>query len=293
MQERADLVSALEAVWSEIENTGAAGRSYVNLRRLPQEAIVQLLAQPRGRTACLALLETAFPNAAGEIQQRLAIMALWPSSAVPQLLSWLPHDPLSDVITQLEAQIQEYRAADSWFEPIVAPLSTGITEPFDRVAVSATGKGQNIPWHLIVQKAGWFDPEKTALPVIHVPGLAMLLFNDDAGLSNLPWQNVIDLAEHFKIKELDDIPQDSLQVLSRMPTRAGTEPLVVGDPSLDFPDAEDETAFLMTNFYTLLKTKFDASEALASAMHMVRRQPGWDDPYYWAGFVTFQRGMAD
>ncbi len=78
MEERADLISALEDVWNEVEATGHEGRTYVNLRRLPHEAIIQLLSKARGATACVSLLETTFPNSAGQNQRRLAIMALWP-----------------------------------------------------------------------------------------------------------------------------------------------------------------------------------------------------------------------
>ena len=46
LKERADLVSALEEVWKKIEDTGHEGRSYVNPRKSPQEAIVQLLNKP-------------------------------------------------------------------------------------------------------------------------------------------------------------------------------------------------------------------------------------------------------
>ena len=60
-----------------------------------------------------------------------------------------------------------------------------------------------------------------------------------------------------------------------------------------WPVDDAATAFLMTGFYKALQTGLDVPEALASATQMVRQQPGWDDPYYWAGFVTFQRGISD
>jgi CHAT domain-containing protein len=60
-----------------------------------------------------------------------------------------------------------------------------------------------------------------------------------------------------------------------------------------WPVDDAATAFLMTSFYRALQTGLDVPQALVSAMSTVREQPGWDDPYYWAGFVIFQRGTGD
>ncbi len=324
-------------------------------------------------------------------------------------MSWLLNDPLSDINIQLARQIQEYRVTDLAFELILTPLSIEIPEVLGGVTVSATRQGQNIPWHLVVQKAGWFSPENMPLPVILVPGLGTLLFDEDFG-PHLPWHSIIDYEKHFALEELpDNFDKDAIQILGRMPINASTTPLVVGNPSWDLPDAESEatkvgdtlnvrpligenatiaavrnalssasfihlathavfhatsplesqiklfdgelsvgdllgvwstaklivlsacesgsgkplaggeisslatvllragvrsvvaslwpvddaaTAFLMTKFHAALQTNIDVPEALASAMHIVRNEPGWDDPFYWAGFVTFQRGMA-
>ena len=164
-------------------------------------------------------------------------MALWPSSKIPQLLSWLPNDPLSDVVTQLALGIQEYQVSDTWFESIITHLSTDIPEVLRRVVVSPTRQGQNIPWHLIIQRDGWLSPEKRPLSVILVPGLAMLLFDED---SDLLWQNIINPGQYFGVEGFDDVDQDAIQVLLRMSSHASTSPLVVGNPSLDLPDAEGE-----------------------------------------------------
>ncbi len=46
------------------------------------------------------------------------------------------------------------------------------------------------------------------------------------------------------------------------------------------------TAELMKAFYhALLKDRFSPAAALRSAQQSIRRQPGWEPPYYWAGFV--------
>jgi hypothetical protein len=107
---------------------------------------------------------------------------------------------------------------------------------------SATPAGQNIPWHLVLEKAGWRSRDGQPPLVVLVPGLAMLLFDAETTPSGSRWHNVIDYWKSYKgmIKDLDD--WDAIQVLDRMPSRATGAPLVVGNPAIDLPDAEDEAA---------------------------------------------------
>lgn len=407
MKQRYELVSSLENTWREIEATGHDGISYVKLRKSPHEAIIQLLGSSRGKTACLSLLDTLFPDKDGQIERRLAVIVLWPSTSHPNLLFWLPNDPLPEVLEQLWIRIQEYELANSWFESISMPLLSEIPDSIGCAAISPTKLGQNIPWHFVLQKAKWIRQDNGPLPIVLVPGLAMLLLEDCSGSS---WYNDIDYDEGLpdELTKLED--KDAIQIVKIMPTQASTGPLIVGNPSLDLPDAEVEamkigdilnvsaligktasiaafrkalnsanlihlaahavfdptspldsyiklsdgelsmrdlfgiwstaelvvlsacesgsgqpltggevsslatsllrtgvrsvvaslwnvddaaTAFLMINFYTALQASHNVPEALASAMDIVRNQPGWDDPYYWAGFVAFQRGMGD
>ncbi len=50
---------------------------------------------------------------------------------------------------------------------------------------------------------------------------------------------------------------------------------------------DDSTAELMSSFYRSLKDGSSKAEALIGAQRKVRDTPGYEHPYYWAGFVLF------
>jgi tetratricopeptide (TPR) repeat protein len=62
-----------------------------------------------------------------------------------------------------------------------------------------------------------------------------------------------------------------------------------------WPVDDAATAYLMRHFYAALAGEgpTSAPRALASAMTAVRNEPGWEPPYYWAGFVLSRRGWAE
>jgi tetratricopeptide (TPR) repeat protein len=48
----------------------------------------------------------------------------------------------------------------------------------------------------------------------------------------------------------------------------------------------------MVQFYAAMVEGVPAANALVAAATAVRSQPGWAPPYYWAGFVVYQRGLV-
>lgn len=68
--------------------------------------------------------------------------------------------------------------------------------------------------------------------------------------------------------------------------RAGTRAVIA---SL-WPVDDASTAFLMRTFYRVRSSGGSNASALAMAMRETRARPGWEQPYFWAGFIATERG---
>jgi CHAT domain-containing protein/tetratricopeptide (TPR) repeat protein len=71
--------------------------------------------------------------------------------------------------------------------------------------------------------------------------------------------------------------------LVRALTRAGVSRVVASLWNVD----SAATSELMREFYTALARGASPAEALQAGQQSVRRHPGWDHPYYWAGFQLY------
>src|SRR5262249_32589963 len=70
--------------------------------------------------------------------------------------------------------------------------------------------------------------------------------------------------------------------------RAGVDTVVASLWRVD----DAASAYLMTAFHELTAAGTPPAQALAQAQARIRDEPGWDAPYYWAGFVVTDRGAA-
>jgi CHAT domain-containing protein len=78
-----------------------------------------------------------------------------------------------------------------------------------------------------------------------------------------------------------EVRGEGLLGLSRAFLRAGAERVIVSLWSVE----DRSSAALMTRFYQgLLRDRLPPAEALRRAQLAIRRIPGWEAPYYWAGF---------
>jgi CHAT domain-containing protein len=59
-----------------------------------------------------------------------------------------------------------------------------------------------------------------------------------------------------------------------------------------WPVDDGATAYLVTQFHKLRTSGTPPAAALPQAQAWLRDRPGWEAPYYWAGFVIIERGSA-
>ena len=80
---------------------------------------------------------------------------------------------------------------------------------------------------------------------------------------------------------LGDITGEGVYGLQRGFKKAGVNSIVMSLWKVD----DDATRLLMTEFYNHLLSGHPKIEALKKAQTYVRKQKGYEDPYYWAGFI--------
>ena len=80
---------------------------------------------------------------------------------------------------------------------------------------------------------------------------------------------------------LGDITGEGVYGLQRGFKKAGVNSIVMSLWKVD----DDATRLLMTEFYNHLLSGYPKIEALKKAQTYVRKQKGYEDPYYWAGFI--------
>ena len=80
---------------------------------------------------------------------------------------------------------------------------------------------------------------------------------------------------------LGDVTGEGVYGLQRGFKKAGINSIVMSLWKVD----DDATRLLMTEFYNHLLSGYPKIEALKKAQMYVRMQKGYEDPYYWAGFI--------
>ena len=293
----------------------------------------------------------------------------------------------------------------TWWHEIAALVSVGQPGPAEVVSVSPTADGLALPWHLLVERAGWTTPAGKRLPVVQVPSLALLAASGRDQATQ--WHEVPDIAEYLGIADQAGVA-DGVRTMLRLPAIPTQSAVVVGDPATNLQSASCEvvdvaeilgvepltgpaatvaavrdglraatlvhiaahavfdadnplesfvqladgplpartlvgqwntaelvvlsacesgsgqqivggevaglatallrsgirvviaslwpvddaaTAYMMKQLYRALSLGAPAPAALSVAQHVVRQQPGWSAPYYWAAFVLSQRGV--
>jgi CHAT domain len=240
--QRRNAWGAIERVWEEIAASGAAGAEYVRIRRDLAAALQAALAQRPADWLLMSMLDLEELAPDGRWQQAFCIVALPPGDQAPaRLLGRGPNDVVTRAQQQFAAQVLDdpdaEPAAESWWCELGAVLGTQPAPSPAAIMFSPNARGLNLPWALLFERCGWRGLEQTAPPAVIVPSLVLASPADGAGAQG--WHELRNSAEHFGIRD-DDALAENLRVSLRMPAAPSQPALVVGNPTADLTDADNE-----------------------------------------------------
>ncbi len=243
---REHALQRLNVVWNEmIAETPTAAR-YVAMRRSPDRAWFDGIKELDPGTVVLSLLSVPNTRQDSDLKtQGLAVIGLR-AGTPPVVVGRAQIDHVSTAAQRFREEVLEDCGRglrdETWSDALSHLLrrpSQSLRPGCRRLIVSPPRHGRDLPWHLVLQRAGWQADDDSPLAVTTIPTLAMLRqktaeASHDAGetthtrQSPMRWVNILD-------------EDDATAALERM--RLGDwsgGPLIVGNPTGDLPAAESE-----------------------------------------------------
>lgn len=259
MLRRAELYSQLEDTWSYMASISAAAADYVAMRRgRPHDWIYESAALKPG-CVCIAVIPFTDPPPAGVSSlgidglakvgasgpRRLAIIATSAALSEPAIAISAGENPLTDAvhtfIRQVPIEAPWARRAETWHHalvPLIADLAA-VAGPADELLISPSREGFSLPWHLVVDRAGWKTPNGRSVPVTTVPTLE-LVGSVRAQPGTLTRWHIATDARELGFDNPDGL-SEAISIRSRVPVElADGPPVVIGDPLGDLRGARGE-----------------------------------------------------
>jgi tetratricopeptide (TPR) repeat protein len=252
MERRQEIRRQLEDVWDRMLAVSSSAAGYVSIRRGASGAWLRALDTADADTEYIALFPAVDVHtmaAQGRQEGRvLTVFRMRPGDTAPTCRTTDPgQDPVPDAIRRFEPEVPGDGGiglrAETWHTSLV-PLLRSIRRErpeAQRVVISPPNEGRGLPWHIVLDRAGWSAGDGEPLPVVTLPTLAIVPPAHGADSDQTArWYQPADPARWFGIPDPEHIGA-SIRVTLHMPggPSAG-EPLVVGNPTGDLPGATDE-----------------------------------------------------
>lgn len=244
MQERAELVGRLEDVWSQMRAGSPAGAGYVALRRGAESRWPVVLSDGSGVVAVSLLragkVEDPAPGVWG---RRLVALAVMPSGGGVAMRAF-DEEPTQDALRRFEAEVPTDKGAghraETWSQRLV-PLLHDLAQSVgtcEHIVLSPPPSGRGLPWHVVLERAGWRTAEGGLAPVITLASLALL--TGPHKKTGTRWHYEVNAAEAGGRDDPEGLGEDiSIARLVEASPATGP-PLVVGNPTGDLAAAEAE-----------------------------------------------------